>query len=51
VPAGITFLYSIPSSDAIAFVFVFYAWQTLIMVVSGAIAMVVSSYLISRKGK
>ncbi|MCU0382987.1 MAG: flippase-like domain-containing protein [Cyclobacteriaceae bacterium] len=51
VPAGITFLYAIPSTDAIAFVFVFYAWQTLIMVVSGAIAMVVSSYLISRKGK
>ncbi len=51
VPAGITFLYKIPSADAIAFVFIFYAWQTLIMIVGGAVSMVVSSLLISTKSK
>lgn len=45
VPAGITFLYAITISDATAFVFVFHAWQTLIMIIAGAIALISSSLL------
>jgi len=51
VPAGITFLYQIPPADAIAFVFIFYAWQTLIMIVGGASSMLVSSLIASTKSK
>jgi uncharacterized membrane protein YbhN (UPF0104 family) len=45
VPAGISFLYAISISDATAFVFVFHAWQTLIMIIAGAIALIRSSFL------
>jgi glycosyltransferase 2 family protein len=49
VPAGITFLYAITISDATAFVFVFHAWQTLIMIVAGAIALMHSSFLVKKQ--
>jgi len=49
VPLGLTTLYSIPQSDAVAFVFVFHAWQTLLMIVLGVIGFVVSNAIISRK--
>lgn len=49
VPAGLVFLYAIPQSDAVAFTFVFHAWQTLIMIVAGAIAMVVTSWIVKKK--
>lgn len=45
VPAGVSFLYAITITDATAFVFVFHAWQTLIMIVAGAIALIRSSFL------
>ncbi len=50
VPAGITFLYAIPTSDAIAFVFVFHAWQTLLMIVAGALSLIITSF-VSKKVK
>jgi glycosyltransferase 2 family protein len=49
VPAGLVFLYAIPQSDAVAFTFVFHAWQTLIMIVAGAIALVVTSWIVKKK--
>lgn len=49
VPAGITFLYAIPAPDAIAFVFVFHAWQTLIVTVAGAVSLIVTSFLSKRR--
>ncbi len=49
VPAGLVFLYAIPQSDAVAFTFVFHAWQTLIMIVAGAISVFVTSWLVKRK--
>jgi uncharacterized membrane protein YbhN (UPF0104 family) len=51
VPAGLVFLYAIPQSDAVAFTFVFHAWQTLIMIIGGAIALVVTSWIIKKKKK
>jgi uncharacterized protein (TIRG00374 family) len=49
VPAGLVFLYAIPQSEAVAFTFVFHAWQTLIMIVAGAIALIVTSWIVKRK--
>jgi glycosyltransferase 2 family protein len=49
VPAGLTFLYNIPPTDAIAFVFVFHAWQTLLMIVSGASSMIATSFAFRQK--
>jgi uncharacterized protein (TIRG00374 family) len=49
VPAGITFLYNIPTADAIAFVFVFHAWQTFIMIATGALSVITTSILSKRK--
>lgn len=49
VPAGLVFLYAVPQSDAVAFTFVFHAWQTLIMIVAGAIALVVTSWIVKKK--
>lgn len=49
VPAGITFLYHVPLPDAIAFVFVFHAWQTLIVIMAGALSLIITSVLVKRK--
>lgn len=49
VPAGLVFLYSIPQSDAVAFTFVFHAWQTLITIVGGAISVLFTSYLLKKR--
>lgn len=49
VPLGLTTLYTISKPDAVAFVFVFHAWQTLLMIVLGVISFVVSNVIISRK--
>ncbi|MBK5279947.1 MAG: flippase-like domain-containing protein [Bacteroidia bacterium] len=47
VPLGLVMLYNLPKPDAIAFVFVFHAWQTLIMIVAGVVSLIIS-YLIIR---
>lgn len=49
VPAGLVFLYAIPQTDAVAFTFVFHAWQTLIMIVAGAISLVITSWIVRKK--
>lgn len=50
VPAGLIFLYQIPQPEAVAFTFVFHGWQTLIMVVGGAISLLVTSVLVKKQG-
>ena len=50
VPLGLVMLYNLPKADAIAFVFVFHAWQTLILIVAGVVSLIVS-YIIIRWGK
>lgn len=42
VPLGLVLLYNMPKGDAIAFVFIFHAWQTLIMIVFGLLSLVIS---------
>jgi uncharacterized protein (TIRG00374 family) len=46
VPLGLVMLYSLPRTDAVAFTFIFHAWQTLIMIVAGIISLIVSYWLI-----
>jgi uncharacterized protein (TIRG00374 family) len=50
VPAGLAFLYQVPKADAVAFTFVFHAWQTLIMIVGGSLALL-STYIIIHRRK
>jgi glycosyltransferase 2 family protein len=47
VPLGLVMLYNLPKSDAIAFVFIFHGWQTIIMILAGVISLIIS-YLIIR---
>lgn len=49
VPAGLVFLYQIPHSDAVAFTFVFHGWQTFNMMAGGAVALLITSYLVKKK--
>jgi uncharacterized membrane protein YbhN (UPF0104 family) len=48
VPLGLTTLYHVPSADAVAFVFVFHAWQTLLMIVIGIISFIISNLIIKQ---
>lgn len=48
VPQGLFFLYQIPLSDAVAFTFIFHGWQTLILIIGGAISLFATSYLVKR---
>jgi uncharacterized protein (TIRG00374 family) len=49
VPLGLTALYQLPKADAIAFVFIFHAWQTLLMIVAGVICLLMSYWIIRWK--
>lgn len=49
VPFGLVMLYNLPQADAIAFVFIFHAWQTLSMIVGGVVSLIISYWLIRWK--
>jgi len=49
VPMGLVMLYRLPQADAIAFVFIFHAWQTITMIVGGVLSLIVSYWLIRWK--
>ena len=49
VPMGLINLYDLPNDDAVAFVFIFHAWQTLTMIAGGVVSLVISYYLIRWK--
>jgi glycosyltransferase 2 family protein len=48
VPQGLIFLYAIPENEAVAFTFIFHGWQTVIMIIGGALSLVVTNILIKR---
>lgn len=48
VPQGLFFLYQVPLPDAVAFTFVFHAWQTLIYILMGALSLFITSYLVRK---
>lgn len=49
VPQGLVFLYQVPKSDAVAFTFIFHGWQTLLMIVVGAISLLITTHLAKKK--
>ncbi len=49
VPMGLVALYNLPKADAIAFVFIFHGWQTLIVIVSGVVSLIISYWIIRWK--
>jgi uncharacterized protein (TIRG00374 family) len=49
VPMGLVALYDLPRADAIAFVFIFHGWQTLIVIVTGVISLIISYWIIRWK--
>lgn len=49
VPLGLVVLYKLPQADAIAFVFIFHAWQTVTMIAGGVLSLIVSYFLIRWK--
>lgn len=51
VPQGLVFLYQVEQSDAVAFTFIFHGWQTLIMILGGAISLLITSYLTRKDRK
>jgi uncharacterized protein (TIRG00374 family) len=51
VPQGLVFLYHIGQADAVAFTFIFHGWQTVIMIVAGAISLIITSVLVKRRSR
>lgn len=49
VPQGLSFLYGIDIKDAVALTFIFHGWQTLIMIVGGALSLILSSILSKKR--
>jgi hypothetical protein len=49
VPQGLVFLYSIRKADAVAFTFIFHGWQTLVLIVFGAISLLITSAIVKNQ--
>lgn len=49
VPLGLVMLYNLPRPEAIAFVFIFHAWQTLTMIAGGVVSLIISYWIIRWK--
>jgi uncharacterized protein (TIRG00374 family) len=49
VPLGLTMLYNLAQPDAVAFVFIFHSWQTLVTIVLGITCFLVSNTMASKK--
>lgn len=49
VPLGLVMLYHLPQPEAIAFVFIFHAWQTLTMIAGGVVSLIISYWIIRWK--
>lgn len=48
MPLGLAMIYHIPKTEATAFVFVFHAWQTLVMIIGGVVSLL-CTYIILRR--
>jgi glycosyltransferase 2 family protein len=49
VPQGLVFLYHVPHGDAVAFTVIFHGWQTLIMILGGAVSLLITFYDVKKK--
>ena len=48
VPQGLVFLYAIALPDAVAFTVIFHGWQTLMMIVGGAISLLITTAIVRK---
>ncbi|MEI9919147.1 MAG: hypothetical protein WDO14_10155 [Bacteroidota bacterium] len=51
LPLGLVTLYAMNRADAVAFVFIFHAWQTLVLAFFGMVCLLISLWLIRRKNQ
>ena len=51
VPQGLVFLYHINQTDAVAFTFIFHGWQTIILITTGVISLLITSFILKKKSK
>lgn len=51
VPLGLTLLYGLEMDKAVAFTFIFHGWQTLIVIIFGALSLLISQYKIQLRKK
>ncbi len=51
LPMGLVSLYNMNRADAVAFVFIFHAWQTLVLIIAGIISLVISYWIIRKKNR
>jgi uncharacterized protein (TIRG00374 family) len=49
MPLGLVMIYHLPKTDATAFVFVFHAWQTLVMIFGGVFSLICTSVILRRR--
>ena len=49
LPLGLVMIYNMDRTDATAFVFIFHAWQTLVMIVGGVVSLICTSVLLKTK--
>lgn len=49
LPMGLVSLYNMNRADAVAFVFIFHAWQTLVLMLGGIISLIISYWIIRAK--
>jgi glycosyltransferase 2 family protein len=48
VSTGLILLYNLPSDKAIAFTFIFHGWQTLVIIIAGALSLILSQIISSK---
>ncbi len=51
IPAGLVWLYQLPESNAVAFTFIFHGWQTLIMILSGLLSLMIGAWIMRKSSK
>lgn len=49
VPLGLTLLYSLEDSKAVAFTFIYHGWQTFVIIIFGALSLLISQYKIQKR--
>ncbi len=49
VPLGLVMLYALPQDRAVAFTFIFHGWQTLVIIIFGALSLILSQTIKDKK--
>jgi uncharacterized membrane protein YbhN (UPF0104 family) len=49
LPMGLAYLYGMKESHSVPFVFIFHAWQTIVLIVAGVVSLIISYWIIRWK--